>query len=111
MAKVLKMNLVDLGKTKAFFTVEVDNFEIEGMKLIEGKNGLFVAFPSRGYKSPRDGTTKYIDIVKTASKATYQEIVEAAKNEYAKREGQGVKSTTSKSNLSLDDDDSDDLPF
>src|SRR6266576_6736399 len=107
MATVLKMNLVDLGKTKAFFTVEVDNFEIEGMKLIEGKNGLFVAFPSRSYKSPRDGTTQYIDVVKTASKAVYQEILEAAKTEYTKREGQGVKSATSKSDLSLDDEDTD----
>ena len=110
MAKVLKMNLVDLGKTKAFFTVEVGNFEIEGMKLVEGKNGLFVAFPSRNYKA-KDGTTKYIDIVKTASKATYQEIVEAAKNEYAKREGQGVKTTSKSADLSLDDDDTDELPF
>ena len=103
------MNLVDLGKTKAFFTVEVDNFEIEGMKLVEGKNGLFAAFPSRSYKA-KDGTTKYIDIVKTASKATYHEIVEAAKAEYGRRD-QGVKTTSKSADLSLDDDETDELPF
>lgn len=110
MAKILKLNPVDLGKTRAFFTVAVGDWEIEGMKLIEGKNGLFVAFPSRSYKSPKDGTTKYIDVVKTASKTLYQEILEAAVSEFERR-GQGVKSATSKSDLSLDDDENSDLPF
>lgn len=109
MAKIVKMNLVNLGKTRAFFTVAVSEFEIEGMKLIDGKNGLFVGFPSRSYKSPKDQTTKYIDVVKTSSKAIYQEILEAAVAEFERREGQGVKST-SNTDLSLDDAE-DDLPF
>jgi len=103
------MNLVDLGKTRAFFTVSVDGFEIEGMKLIEGKNGLFVGFPSRSYKSPKDGTTKYTDVVKVTSKSTYQEIVEAAKAEFARKEGTTTAKSTS--GVSLDDDDDSELPF
>jgi len=110
-AKILKMNPVDLGKTRAFFTVAINDFEIEGMKLIVGKNGLFVAFPSRSYKSPKDQTTQYVDVVKTTSKALYQEILDVAVAEFERREAQGVK-TSSKSNLpSLDDEDTEDLPF
>jgi len=109
-AQILRMNLVEnLGKTKAFFTVAIEGFEIADMKLIEGKNGLFVGVPSRSYKA-KDGTTKYNDIVKITSKAFYNQIVEAAKAEYERREG----STTAKtaSNVSLDDDDTDEeLPF
>ncbi len=109
-AKILKMNKVDLGKTKAFFTVAVGGFEIEGLKLVEGNKGFFVGMPSRSYNSPRDGTKQYIDIVKVTDKVVYGEILEAAKAEYARRGETTVKANTS--NLTLDeDDDSDDLPF
>ena len=108
-AQILRMNVVEnLGKTKAFFTVAIEGFEIADMKLIEGKNGLFVGVPSRSYKA-KDGTTKYNDIVKITSKAFYNQIVEAAKAEYERREGTSVVSKTS--SVSLDDDESEDLPF
>lgn len=108
-AKILKMNVVNLGKTKAFFTVAIDGFEIEGMKLVEGNKGLFVGFPSRSYKSPKDETTKWVDIVRVTSKATYSEILEAAKAEFARREG---ALPVTASNVTLDDeDDNEEFPF
>jgi DNA-binding cell septation regulator SpoVG len=108
-AKILKMNIVNFGKTRAFFTVAIDGYEIEGMKLVEGTKGFFVGMPSRSYKDPKDGTTKYVDIVKVTSKATYGEIVEAAKAEFARREG---TLPVSASTVSLDDeDDTEEFPF
>ena len=107
--KVLRMNKVNLGKTKAFFTVAVGDFEIEGMKLIEGKNGFFVGWPSRSFNSKKDGTTKYIEVVHTTNKAIYGAIVEAAVAEFER--GGSLATKTSTADLSLDEDDDSELPF
>lgn len=107
--KILRLRKVDLGKTKAFFTAIVGDWEIEGLKLVEGKNGFFVGWPSRSYESPKDGTKKWVNIVQTSNKELQGEITEAAIAEYERREGV----TTAKSaDLSLDDsDDDEELPF
>ncbi|HQO09711.1 MAG TPA: SpoVG family protein [Clostridiales bacterium] len=54
----IRVNLRDEEKLKAFVHVTFDNaFIIRGLKIIQGKDGLFVCMPSR--KLP-DGTYKDI---------------------------------------------------
>ena len=54
----IRINLRDEEKLKAFVHVTFDNvFIVRGMKVIKGKDGLFVCMPSR--KLP-DGTYKDI---------------------------------------------------
>ena|ERR1041385_8767318 len=114
-AKIVRMTPFTNGKskTKAFFTVAVGDFEIADMKLIEGKNGYFVGFPSRSYEA-KDGTTKYTETVKT-SKAITQTILEAAVAEYERREADGAPTpkaaVPTPASVTLDDNEEDDLPF
>lgn len=108
--KILKMNKVNLGKTRAFFTAAIGELEVEGLKLVEGKNGMFVGWPSRSYESPKDGSTKWVNIVQTSNKKLQSEITEAAMAEYERREGAKVAAKTA--DLSLEDETEDeDLPF
>jgi len=106
--QILRLRKVDLGKTKAFFTAVIGDWEIEGLKLVEGKNGFFVGWPSRSYDSPKDGTKKWVNIVQTSNKGLQSELTEAAVAEYERREG---TSTAKVSSVSLDDEDTEDLPF
>ena len=56
-----KVNKPD-SSTKAFFSVETKNFDINDMRLVAGKNGLFVSFPSREYTNKK-GEKKYQPII------------------------------------------------
>jgi DNA-binding cell septation regulator SpoVG len=105
--QILRLRKVDLGKTKAFFTAVIGDWEIEGLKLVEGRNGFFVGWPSRSYDSPKDGTKIWVNIVQTSNKELQNKLTEAAVAEYERREGTTAKA----SSVSLDDDDSEDLPF
>jgi stage V sporulation protein G len=50
----IKIFLQSNGKLRAFAAVVLaDSFKINGLKVIEGKNGIFVAMPSR---KSQDGT-------------------------------------------------------
>jgi stage V sporulation protein G len=52
------------NKTKAFFSVEwPGKMTINDCKLVEGKNGLFAAMPSREYLDKKSGQKKYQSIV------------------------------------------------
>ena len=49
-----RMNKGSWGKIRAFFDLQTEEgFTIKGFKLVEGKNGLFVGFPSNK-KSPQE---------------------------------------------------------
>jgi DNA-binding cell septation regulator SpoVG len=89
--EIKQMRKVDLGKTKAFFSVEFPgNLTINDCKLIEGKNGLFAGMPSRKYTA-RDGTEKYQSIV-YVEQGLLHKITVAAELEY---QGKTTKPQTS----------------
>jgi len=49
------------GVTKGWFTLVVNDFEINDCSLVKGAKGDFIGFPSRSYE--KDGETKYSSIV------------------------------------------------
>lgn len=51
------------GKLKAFFTAEIGDLVIDDLRLIHGKNGPFVGFPSKKVTF-KDGREDYVDIVR-----------------------------------------------
>ena len=78
--KIVNMNRGDWGNIKAYFTlVTGEGLAINGMRVIEGVNGLFVGFPS---KQNEDG--EYDSIVKpldrNVSKAINEEAVSVFEN-------------------------------
>lgn len=108
--KIKRMTpLENSGKVKAFFAVSLGPLDIDDCRLIDGKNGLFVGLPSK--KATIKGEETFVPIVSlskgtdgayTASAAKLaNEILEAAKAEYARRGGE-VESSS---------DEDDDLPF
>lgn len=51
------------NKVKAYATVYIDDaFQINDVKVVEGKNGLFVSLPQRSYEN-KEGKQVYKDIV------------------------------------------------
>lgn len=100
------------GKVKAYFSIAIGPIEIEDMKLIDGANGLFIAFPNKKYSKPGEGD-KYAEIVKltrdSAGKYTkgsidlYEKIFKIVVEEFTRREGEvSVEASAS---------DEDELPF
>lgn len=82
------MNITDVrirkisaeGKMKAIVSVTFENqFVVHDIKVIEGKNGLFIAMPSR--KTP-DGEFK--DIAHPINTETREQIQKAILDEYEK---------------------------
>ena len=83
------------SKVKAFFSISLGPIDIDDCRLISGKNGLFVGFPSK--KVSIRGEETYLPIVSLSrgsdgsltSSATKlsDEILEAAKDEYERRGG------------------------
>ena len=62
------MSKGDWGKVKAYFTlITGDGFLINGMRLIEGTNGLFVGYPSK-QKKKEDGSSEYDQVVRPMDK-------------------------------------------
>lgn len=73
------------GKMKAIVSVTFDNqFVVHDIKVIEGKNGLFIAMPSR--KTP-DGQFK--DIAHPINTDTRQSIQKSILDEYEKIKEEG----------------------
>lgn len=72
------MRVVDgFGKTLAFFTLDVLGVKIYDLKLVNGKNGVFVVFPS---KQGRDG--KYYSTVWISDEKERETVAELAAEEY-----------------------------
>lgn len=102
------------GKVKAYFSISLGSIEVEDLRLIDGRNGLFISFPSKKISKAGE-EDKYVDIVRlsrdkegkftTNAQSLYDDIFEAAKKEYERREG----ATTSAAEST--DDEVDDLPF
>ena len=80
---------VEEEKLKAYVTITLDNcFIIRDLKVINGKNGMFVAMPS---KKTKDGTFK--DIAHPLNSETRQAmeevILKAYEEEIKRRNGNG----------------------
>lgn len=86
-ARIDRLNNDD-SKTKAYATLTInDAFAIHGVRLIQGKNGLFASMPSRTITNEQ-GETEYVpfanpitkeasDAVRTCLVNAYNEAVEA----------------------------------
>ena len=72
------MRAVDnCGKTLAFFTLDVQGVKIYNLTLVDGKDGVFVGFPS---KQCKDG--KYYSTVWISDKKERETVAELAAEEY-----------------------------
>lgn len=66
---------------KAIVDVTADgSLAIHGLKLIEGKNGLFLSMPADKWKDTQTGETKHIDIVHPTNADTRAELFKAVKD-------------------------------
>lgn len=74
----VNMFIMERGNQKAYATVTVDEkIKITGIRVVQGKNGLFVAMPE-----VTDSKGEYHDAVIPASKRAYGMIQEAVLKEY-----------------------------
>lgn len=86
----VEVRLVKNGesKVKAFVSMtfekgidtECSDITVNGCKVIEGDEGLFVAFPTQSYT--KDGETKYSNIVFVDDGDYYDEICDQILDEY-----------------------------
>lgn len=108
-----------VGKIKAYFAVSFGDITVNDLRLIEGVNGPFVAFPSRGYVD-RAGEKKYAEVVSWARTAEGQfttgaqtlqdEILALAQEEFQRRSGETLE-TASITPTATNEEEDDDLPF
>lgn len=99
------------GPLKAFFTVRVGPFDIDDMRLLVGRNGPFVGFPSKKY-TKQDGEDAYAHIVKLAAnefgeilpegRTIQKNILDAALAEFERRSSEVIEAPA---------EEDDDLPF
>ena len=72
------MSKGDWGRTKAYCSITFDDcFVVTGLKVIEGRNGLFVSMPSQ-----KDKNGEYKDIAFPVTSEMRQHIQEVVLNEY-----------------------------
>ena len=70
------------GNVKAIADVTIDDaIAVHGVKVIEGKNGLFVSMPSEKWQD-KDGNFKHTDIVHPVTSDIRHEFDEAVKGAY-----------------------------
>ncbi len=85
----VNINLRDEDKLKAFVNITFDDvFVVRGLKVIEGKNGLFVCMPSRKLE---DGT--YKDIAHPISNDFRQQLETQIIDEYRRLVASGAMMT------------------
>lgn len=72
----------DESKTKAYATLTInDTFAIHGVRLIQGKNGLFASMPSRAVKDEQ-GVTEYIPYANSITKEASDTVRNCLVNAY-----------------------------
>jgi stage V sporulation protein G len=76
----VRISLFEKDSLRALATVKVhDAIYLTGLRVVEGKNGLFVAMPNR-----KTGAGEYQDIYFPASKATRDELQHLVLDAYKK---------------------------
>jgi stage V sporulation protein G len=79
----IRISVVEKDSLRAIATVKVaDAVYLTGLRVIEGKNGLFVAMPTR-----KDKAGEYLDIYFPASKAMRDELQAFVLDAYRKEAG------------------------
>ena len=64
MTKLIDVTLATTGNTRARVTITIPGLgQIRDIRVVQGKNGLFVSNPSRSYNGP-DGDVRHFDIVR-----------------------------------------------
>lgn len=84
--KVTKVRIMPVksgnGSAKAYASITLDDvFAVNDIRIVEGKNGLFVAFPNRKGKD-KDGNEKYYDICNPTTAELRKEINDAVMAKY-----------------------------
>lgn len=74
---VVRMQRIEGGKIKAFTDVSLGEFIVKGLRVIEGKKGLFVALPQ---EKAKDG--KWYNIFFPATKQAYRLLSETVLEAY-----------------------------
>ncbi len=86
--KIDRMFLKEHNSIRATFNlITEENIEIKFLKLIEGKNGYFLSFPS--YKGSDDKYHDYVYIPKEMK----DELLEIVISEYSKLSGKAIDSS------------------
>ena len=68
------------GPLKAFVSVTLDGvFAVHGLRVVEGKNGVFVSMPNR-----KDNKGEFKDVAHPVDKAFRDELVTAVLDEFNK---------------------------
>ncbi len=80
-ARIVKKDVSPTVKAVADVIAD-DKLAIHGLKLIEGKNGMFLSMPSDKWKDTQTGETKHIDIVHPTNADTRAELFKAVKDAY-----------------------------
>jgi DNA-binding cell septation regulator SpoVG len=84
MIRVLKMNLLDGQKVKAFADVEINDVRVNGIKLIQGEKELYVVYPQEKSKGGED---KYYTVVVPMTQDVEEEVCRVILEAYTKRIG------------------------
>ena len=83
-----KVNVIQnpKGKVKAFASVniptEAGDISVNDIRVIDGKNGLFISLPTRPYEE--DGETKYATIVYIDDEELFNTVQDCILDEYEK---------------------------
>ena len=79
-----KINRTDVSPTiKALADVTIDDaFAVHDLKLIQGKNGLFLSMPDKTWKSGEE--TKHKDVFHPITAEAREDIIDAVKSAYQK---------------------------
>ncbi len=89
MTKDISFHAVNAGNLKAMVTLTYGDLQINGFKVLDSKDGLWVGMPSRAFKR-RDGQEAYAPIVwiedEGVRRAFQREILEAWNKGEAKEE-------------------------
>lgn len=94
------------GNTKAYASITFEGaFVVTGLKVVEGKNGLFVSMPSR--KVQKDGNDEYKDICFPITKEFREVIITAVLDKFNNEDSQDY-GQSSNSYVPVQDDE---IPF
>jgi len=80
MIRVLRMNVINNEKVKAFADVEVNELRISGLKVIQSETELYVAYPTEKGKDD-----KYYSIISPVTQELEEEIKKVVLDYYNKK--------------------------
>lgn len=92
-SKVSALKILNYGKIKAVCDVVIaDSVVVHGVRVVEGKEGLFVSFPCER-KVDREGVVRHYDIVHPITVEARDDLTETVLGEY-RRQDEGLNKNT-----------------